>query len=798
MAQTSPVRKSGRQRVPNKKYSIDAFEGLDVFSSDSERGLEALQQLQDSKNDDDFPDDHGEGNVDEDSFVDGISDGSAILTPEEKYEDFNTYASSDPEEREPQAISKCHKRKSKGYASHRDANVRSRGMPENTMRSDHESSRLRLFSGSDIKDILHVLRSRDQWAADPTLPCRKKMCHQVSHTEEKRQMEATVGWDWYYDQGGREYFGKKQKVQGLSSEEGLAYVPQAAHSGLSFLMGPFGRQKVFNLAVSQSLALEETWYTSFGSSEQNSEGFKGCKQRRLGWMLNVGTRIRCLDWAPNHHGATQYLALAVANASASIRATLIEAPAFTPSCPTPSSIQIWVFDTSEKSKGSTRPPELQQVFCTEWGEIMQLKWCPVPRARRNEDVLGKISVGLLAGVWGDGCARVLDVQLEKGQGATTSYCKFGYDSSRAKPTMITNGSKSSVKVQTAAFAAIPRLLPLADIEQEDLRPVTTCLTWLSATDIAIGYSNGTLGIYNIYPHSPHSSLPTSPLNESTDLGARSPTSTRAEPINVPEAANASNDEFLSLKLASPIGNDVVEAANANIRPWLFLQLHPTYILSLTSAYPTHPALLISSSLSGNLRLTSLGAPTTDYILSARTRTPPSSLAYCDSLLAVVAPEEASETLRLWGLRCFYSSLACGKLGSAPGPGQGIVDVGSCHSSIAAGGANGSVTITNPMRKALGRKAKGWQQVAFKHEWVRRPGQGPRQGMSRVTEGYEGEKVDLSLRYRGQPKESVTESTIYEEETAVTALKWNPNHSGRGGWLAVGWGSGLVRVQDMAI
>ncbi len=153
---------------------------------------------------------------------------------------------------------------------------------------------------------------------------------------------------------------------------------------------------------------------------------------------------------------------------------------------------------------------------------------------------------------------------------------------------------------------------------------------------------------------------------------------------------------------------------------------------------------------------------------------------------------------MWGLRCFYSSLACGKLGSAPGPGLGVVDVGICHSSIAAGGADGSVIITNPMRKTLGKKDAGWQQVVFKHEWVRRPGQVPRQGMSRITEGYIGEKVDLGIKYRGNSKETVSESTIHEEETAVTALKWNSNNAGCGGWLAVGWGSGLVRIQDMAV
>lgn len=228
-------------------------------------------------------------------------------------------------------------------------------------------------------------------------------------------------------------------------------------------------------------------------------------------------------------------------------------------------------------------------------------------------------------------------------------------------------------------------------------------------------------------------------------------------------------------------------------PWLSFPLHATYILSLASAYPPHPALIISSSLSGYLRLTSLRAPSTDYVLSARTRTPPSSLAYCDSLLSVVGTEEGSESLRLWGLRCFYSSTACGRLNGSPGPGQGIVDVGKCHSSIAFGGADGSVIITNPMKKVLGRKETGWQQMVFKHEWVRRP---DGEGMSRITEGYKVEKQDFGSRPQGKVKMSVV-ATTHELGTAVTALAWNPSVS-CGGWLAVGWGSGLVRIQDMAI
>ena len=425
MAQSNSVRKSGRQRVPNKKYTVDASEGLDFLSSESEIDLEALQQLQDLKNDDDFPEDHIDGNEDEESLADGVSDGSAIPTPEEEYQDAKSHASSDSGGRSHQGASKGRRRKLRGYTSTRDSDLHSRGMVENLMKADHEKSRLRLFAGSGVEDIVHVVRSRDQWAADPTLPSREKLCHQVSHTTEKRQMEATVGWDWYYDQGGQDSFAEKQNVRKLSLEEGVAYLPKATNSSLNFLMGPYGRQQVSSLAISESLGLEEVCHTASEPSEATVEGSENHKRRRLGWMLNVGNRVRCLDWAPNHQGELQYLALAVAKASTSTcPATPKEPPAFTPSSPAPSGVQIWAFEASNNFTGTFRPPELQQVLCTEWGEVNQLKWCPVPRAERNEDAINRMSIGLLAGIWGDGCARVLDVQLEKEQGVVTSYRKF--------------------------------------------------------------------------------------------------------------------------------------------------------------------------------------------------------------------------------------------------------------------------------------------------------------------------------------------------------------------------------------
>lgn len=727
MTDPTPARKSGRQRVPNRKYSNDGFEVLNaVLSSDSE-AEEILQRqlLQDDS--DDFPvgqlaDEQDED--DEDSHAEEVSEGSEILTPVEEYENVHSYASSDrglPDD--PQTGR--HKRKDRVSLN---TNSRSRGMPENPLRKDLARNLASMFTGEGIEDISHFVKSRDQWAADQTLPGRSQLRYGFSHTAEKRQMEATVGWEWYYDHGGRELFEQRQNVQLFTPNEAVKYAGSTASERI-FVMGPYGRQNKYSLAPLQSVDLDQAWEASESSPVAP-------KRQRRGWMLNVGTRVKCLDWAPNHDRSMQYLALATVNLAKS-KHLLKDPPAFTPSA-SPSAIQVWAVPTFIDGVSVVKPC-VRAVLCTDWGEIKQMKWCPVPRTKRDPatsggSLMSRTFVGLLAAVFSDGCVRVLDVQLENQEEPSTLLMARKYTS--------------------AAFEACPLAGNLS-----------TCLTWLSATDLAIGDSSGRLAIYDICPvGSPKSS---DILHEDThrEHGAEHGT---------------------------------------NPTPWLSIPLHSTYILALASAYPTHPSLLMSSSLSGYLRLTSLLAPTMDYVLSVRTFTPPSSLTYCDSILAAVWAEESSETVRLSGLRCFYASVACERLPGPPGPGLGIVDVGKCHSSVAAGGADGSVTVTNPQSKVLGnKKAIVYQQCIFKHEWrpIEQAGEDggrQRQGISRITEGYLPDRVWLGPKDKiGKVKETVLTTTIYEDETAVTALAWNPNVS-CGGWLAVGWGSGLVRIQDVAV
>ena len=72
-------------------------------------------------------------------------------------------------------------------------------------------------------------------------------------------------------------------------------------------------------------------------------------------------------------------------------------------------------------------------------------------------------------------------------------------------------------------------------------------------------------------------------------------------------------------------------------------------------------------------------------------------------------------------------------------------------------------------------------------------------MSRITEGYKCEAVNLGHAKNGKekPRDGNLFSTVYEEESAVTQVVWNRNLR-CGGWVAVGMGSGLVRIMDLAI
>ena len=436
MDAVTPIRKSGRQRVPNKKYSVDAFEGLDILGSDTERDAEQLQKSEkraakdDTEGHDDFSDDDSVvvesplGDDDEMSARES-SNGTPVITPEET--DDEVVDSDDVAE------PRLPKPRRKKHLNSLGQDVRSRGMDENSLRLARSNDWLFVeqICGSNEADQELFQQIRDRWGLLNALPTKQMNQHGVGgmdyppkYTAEQREMEATVGWDWYYDEGGKATFQARQVLESLRADLGtLKYVPRPAKGSHSVLMGPYRKQKLFTIPLFQCLNVDEAWTAAqmahaadLGGSEQTT-----AKKRQDGWVLNVGTAVQCLEWAPNHKN-TQYLAVSTLPSKEPRKEQpALAAPAYTASGSTPSCVQIWAIRSSQESRTVTLPPELRMVICTAWGHAKQLKWCPMPRDPRENDPDLRTYVGLLAGVWSDGYVRVLDIYLHDQEDSNTRY-----------------------------------------------------------------------------------------------------------------------------------------------------------------------------------------------------------------------------------------------------------------------------------------------------------------------------------------------------------------------------------------
>ena len=424
MEDNTPTRKSGRARKPNQKYTNDILETQDLEVSDADDPIPLQRYEEDSRNDQDFHLDQTveepDLSAEEESSAAEQSEGSDNATPA-KLPDY------DVSDGEPLAYQERPKRRTKRNPL---VENHSRGTGEKIDITNGSQRRfIESFIGTDEQDVDVHLKGIWKWGSNVSLPTTKcnnnvgGMSHPISHTSEQREMEATVGWDWYYLEGGKEYFADKQESEVLSVEEGTHYLPKPAEASHSVLMGPYGRQKLLPIPFMQTLNIDDAW-SQARAMNASETGFtpvpKAPTKRQDGWILNVGASVQCLEWAPNHLG-TQYLAVSMVPLSDPLyRGQKGKAPAYTP-LPGPSSIQIWTMNEVDKE---LLQPQLRLVICNEWGHAKQLKWCPMPRQHRDSEDGEQTCLGLLAGVWADGIVRVLDVFFDRRDVLGTDYGMF--------------------------------------------------------------------------------------------------------------------------------------------------------------------------------------------------------------------------------------------------------------------------------------------------------------------------------------------------------------------------------------
>ncbi|KAL2008045.1 hypothetical protein VTN00DRAFT_8027 [Thermoascus crustaceus] len=606
----------------------------------------------------------------------------------------------------------------------------------------------RLTFGTDERDLLAMVYARDRWfrGVDSTFPTRASLdeaptmsnygCGQTFGADpEEMKREAMRGWDWYYDGGGiGGRFRKRQRVEKIDEKEARrVYLPRPKKGKHTVIFGPADNRKVCGLGQEECLDFGEAWSeVKVSRTKKDAQPFEDTenvppssstadedmdqKPRKLreGWILNLGNKVQCLAWAPNQGGLTQYLAVVVPITEQQKSEFLTPAepkgaPAFTPSEPYPAALQIWSFkarknDAFTRRLDMTFKPKLRLVLCTDWGDLRRLAWCPMARASREEDEedISK-NLGLLAGVWGDGTVKVLDIKLSRDPNATEFY-----------------------KVHSPAFSAKPP------------STVCSCVTWLSPSDIAVGCANGFVAVWNI--------------------AAAEKRGTESDPL-----------------------------------PYVYHQLHSTYIFSLASAYPTHPHLLGSVSIDGHTRLFSILDPQKDMVETTRMRMGSMHMSYSPFLQSFFSSDE-NDFVRLLALRRFFTTTTVARLPST------VSTMAPCsfwHPSALMGCTGGTVIAVNPLRRLLYTKERHWQQTWFTHEWA----QGKEKESSGVSRFHDGFKAESVSQIRSMMGEKLINGLViitnYDDGTHITALSWNPNQR-CAGWASAGMGCGLVRVEDLAL
>ncbi|KAF2678486.1 hypothetical protein K458DRAFT_376844 [Lentithecium fluviatile CBS 122367] len=332
-----------------------------------------------------------------------------------------------------------------------------------------------------------------------------------------------------------------------------------------------------------------------------------------------------------------------------------------------------------------------------------------------------------------------------------------------------------------------------DIEIPETIP--TCLQWLSSTTLAVATASGVLAIWTL-----------------------------TRPGVFPTSNPSDSRHFRS-------------------KPWFYKQITDTYILTLSSGYPSRPHFVSTTTVDGYDRIYDLRSPFFDSCASTRGRMLNFTQAWHEQTQSFLSPDEY-HMLGHSPIRCYYRDIYAMRIVSS----ITCCATSPVHPCILVGGTDGMVAATNSTEKMMNTKCRPWQQPWFKHEWRRAVdelalkaepaksrvdgdeanGQPPAAGtptdvatpapntdgsaeapvtipsaailsqpLIRITEGYKAQKAGIAYPDDGtrRHKEGAKVITIFEEKTAITRVAWNPNLK-FGTWAVAGTNSGYLRVEDL--
>ncbi|OAL49507.1 hypothetical protein IQ07DRAFT_588069 [Pyrenochaeta sp. DS3sAY3a] len=608
---------------------------------------------------------------------------------------------------------------------------RSRGIPEFSKIGGQET-RLKDLYGPGGEDLKPILATRDYWSKQEALPSRQEGGLKRSFFErsDAREKETSSLQGWFAD-GGKEIFIREQKTKRLlSNNEHQPYLTNRGPKSVNILLGSVNERKLCTLLKDK--------YTNVAKYFTNQND-------RRGWIFNLGARVQEAQWATKEESRTQYLAVAVEQHAPGHDPNSLrnpEAPAFTATKRFSASIQIWAFEAAENGElDMSQEPRLAMVICSDWGAPKQFRWCPIEAEGNTPADSEDIYIGLLAGIWSDGRARIVHITIPR-------------TDERSKQTVYIHYSSAAFDV------SFPQTIP-------------TCLNWISSTTLAVATASGAVAMWT---------------------------------LTQPGTMKNRN----SVARASP--------------PWFYRQLADGYILNMASGWPSQPHWLSISVADGFSRLYDIRSPSADTVTSIRGRTLCLTQAWHENTQAFVMSDEHF-TVKHNPIRRYHHNLYTMRSDCV----VTRVAASLVHPGVLMGGTGGNVEASNPVGRIANYKVFPWQQKWFVHEW-RGPVENlvvePRrqaddiemlEGTSpspsnyvsqeilskpliRFTEGYKATQPGIA--YSAISKKPTNPDvgkgiTVFEEQTAITALAWNQNLK-YGTWAVAGMGSGLLRVEDIGI
>lgn len=456
--------RSANRSAPRKRYTIDAFEGIEALqSSSSSEGSSREDEDQDTQESDDF-----EAAAEPEDPEDEAMSGAEDLEPNEEVLGMASDAGdhgldedvSIAEDSDIDTTPKKRQKRNKPSVVPLEEQLFVRGMPESLRDRMNDDTRKRYFLGPAKEDWEPPFSARNRWAFEPCLPSRKAASNRggfhYSDAYVQDVENAESNWRWYREDSGKEAFQQRQSMSKLSFEDTEKYLSADMLCDRTFVMGPVHDRQIYNMKPGEYMRLSDPFCASESDGRTRRKLTKS--EDRSGFMINLGARVQCLDWVPNQPSNKQYLAVSLlpqirpAQTSAEASAS----SAFAPGPSSDTSIQIWEFEATEDDYVNKQiPPRLCMVLCAAVGHVTELEWCPVPRHEQR-------GLGLLGIVSADGCLRVLDVDDPPLDQAPTRFL-----------------------VQKFA------------IESRPPETVYTSLTWMGSSRIAAACANGFVVVFDI-------------------------------------------------------------------------------------------------------------------------------------------------------------------------------------------------------------------------------------------------------------------------------------------------------------